>query len=287
MAQWQSAGVPHLVILAPGPYSGRRIELSGEHMVVGREAACDIRFDDPHVSRTHATLQRRGDTVHLQDLGSSGGTFVNGARATERQLRSGDVIRFATVQARFETAAPDADATRAVPAQPGAAPARSGSGPTQPTAPPAEAPAVSYSIGHQQAGAINNVGRDQYQAYFQQVVHERDGFLREVAAAKTKARWIIVFGFVLFVVGFAMFVIPGLGFDKQIEEQISSGTAGPVTGAGGPQILGIPMQDLGWIVAMAGILTAGAGSVLHQVAVARRKRVDREHPLPQPWQPLQ
>ena len=264
MAQWQSAGVPHLVILAPGAHSGRRIELSGEHMVVGREAACDIRFDDPHVSRTHAALQRRGDTVYVQDLGSSGGTFVNGARATERQLRSGDVVRFATVQARFEAAASDADAT-----------------------PPSEAPAVSYSIGHQQAGAINNVGRDQYQAYFQQVVHERDGFLREVAAAKTKARWIIVFGFVLFVVGFAMFVIPGLNFDKQVENQISSGTAGPITGAGGPQILGMPMQDLGWIFAAAGILTMGAGSVLHQVAVARRKRVDREHPLPRPWQPLQ
>jgi len=158
MARWQSAGVPHLVILAPGPYSGRRIELSGEHMVVGREPACDIRFDDPHVSRTHAALQRRGDTVYVQDLGSSGGTFVNGARATERQLRSGDVIRFATVQARFEAAASGADATRAVPAHPGTTPAHAGSMPAQPTAPPSEAPAVSYSIGHQEAGAITWFG---------------------------------------------------------------------------------------------------------------------------------
>jgi hypothetical protein len=139
---------------------------------------------------------------------------------------------------------------------------------------------VNYSIGHQQAGAINNVGRDQYQAYSQQVVHERDGFLREVAAARTKARWVIVFGFVLFLVGFAVFVIPGVNFGKQIDNQISSGTAGPVTGAVGPQILGIPMQELDWILAAAGILTMGAGSVLHQVAVARRKRVDQEHPLP-------
>jgi len=102
MAQWQSAGVPHLVILAPGPHSGRRIELSGGYMVVGREAACDIRFDDPHVSRTHAVLQRRGSVMYVQDLGSSGGTFVNGDQVTSQELRSGDVIRFATVQARFE-----------------------------------------------------------------------------------------------------------------------------------------------------------------------------------------
>lgn len=279
MAQRHRADVPHLVVLAPASFRGRRIELSGDHMIVGRESTCDVRFDDPHVSRTHAALQRHGNAVYVQDLGSSGGTFVNEAPATARELRSGDVISFASVQARFEATAPTADTILM--------PARSSSVPAQPTGPPAPAPAVNYSIGHQQAGAINNVGRDQYQAYFQQVVHERDGFLREVTAAKTKARWLIVLGFVLFLTGFAMFIIPGLSFAKQIDNQISSGTAGPVTGAGGPQILGIPMEELGWVVAAVGILTMGIGSVLHQVAVARRKRVDREHPLPLPWQPLQ
>jgi len=167
MAQPQRVGVPHLVVLAPGPHSGRRIELSGRYMVVGREVACDIRFDDPYVSRTHAVLQRHGSAMYVQDLGSTGGTFVNGAPVTSQELRSGDVIRFATVQARFEATGSAADATRAVPAQPGTAPAHSSTGPGQPTAPPSEAPAVGYSIGQQQAGAINNVGRDQYRAYFQ------------------------------------------------------------------------------------------------------------------------
>lgn len=278
MAQSQRAGVPQLVVLAPGAYGGRRFELSGGYMVVGREPACDIRFDDPHVSRTHAALQRHGSAMYVQDLGSSGGTFVNGDQVTSQELRPGDVIRFATVEARFEVTASASDTTRLGPAQPGMPLAPASSDPAQPTAPPA-VPAVNYSIGHQQAGAINNVGRDQYQSYFQQIVHERDGFLREVAAAKTKARWVIVFGFVLFLAGFAIFVIPGVNFGKQIDNQISSGTVGPATGAGGPQILSIPMQELGWILAAAGILTIGAGSVLHRVAVARRKRVDQERPL--------
>jgi len=268
MAQQDTADVPHLIVLAPAAYTGRRIELSRDRLIIGRESTCDVRFDDPHVSRTHAALERRGNAVYVQDLGSSGGTFINETPAAGRELRSGDVIRFATVQARYEAAAQAGTVQMPMPM-------------------PTRAPAVSYAIGSQQADAINNVGRDQYLAYFQQVVHERDGFIREVTAAKTKARWLIVFGFVIFLAGAAMFIIPGLNFDKQVEDQISSGTAGPVADAGGPQILGMTMQDLGWVLAAIGIVIMGIGSVLHQVAVARRKRVDREHPLPLPWQPLQ
>jgi pSer/pThr/pTyr-binding forkhead associated (FHA) protein len=117
MAQSQRAGVPQLVVLAPGPYGGRRFELSGGYMVVGREPACDVRFDDPHVSRTHAALQRHGSAMYVQDLGSSGGTFVNGDQVTSQELWSGDVIRFATVEARFEVTVPASDTTRLGPAQ--------------------------------------------------------------------------------------------------------------------------------------------------------------------------
>jgi hypothetical protein len=272
MAQSLSGDVPHLVVLAPGPDRGRRIELSGDYLVVGREQTCDVRLDDPHVSRTHAALERRGDGIYVQDLRSSGGTFVNGAPATSRELRTGDIISFASVKARFEAGRSAAGGTRAMSATRGPAPAQAG--------------AVHYSIGQQQAGAINNVGRDQYQAYFQQVVHERDTFHREIAAVRTKARWLVTLGVVIIVVGFAMFALPGVGFAKQIDQQISSGTAGPVTNPEGPLILGIPMTELGWIVFGIGMLIAGTGSVLHRNAVARRGRFDREHPLPPPpWQP--
>jgi hypothetical protein len=287
MQQPDMAGVPQLVVLAPAALRGRRIELSGERMVVGREPASDIRLDDPHVSRTHAALRRHGDALSVEDLGSSGGTFVNEAPATPGELRPGDVIRFASVRARFEMTAP-ALKTAAMPVGSGGVapepPAQPGG---QPGGRPAGSPAVHYAVARQQAGTINNVGRDQYQAYFQQVVHERDSFLREVTAAKTKARWLIRLGVLVFLAGSAMFVIPGVGFAKQVDSQISSGNAGPVTGAGGPLIFGIPMEMLGWIVAAIGLVTAGVGSRMHQVAVARRGRVDREHPLPPPWQQLQ
>src|SRR5215472_10860085 len=83
----QGMDVPQLVVIAFDSYRGHRIELTAEYMTVGREPACDVRLDDPHVSRTHAALQRRGDSVYVQDLGSSGSTFVNGNRATTAQLQ--------------------------------------------------------------------------------------------------------------------------------------------------------------------------------------------------------
>ena len=121
-----SQGFPQLVILAPGSHRVRRIELCRSYMLVGREPECDVRFDDPHVSRAHAALQRRGNAVYVRDLGSYGGTFIGGTAVTAaRELHPGDVVTFGTVMARFEPASTAAGHTLGVPA---VAPARSSRG---------------------------------------------------------------------------------------------------------------------------------------------------------------
>ena len=49
--------------------------------VIGREADCDLRLEDPRVSRHHAQLEVLDDgRVVLRDLGSANGTIVDGAR---------------------------------------------------------------------------------------------------------------------------------------------------------------------------------------------------------------
>ena len=119
-----SQGAPLLVVLAPDSDRARRIELSQDYMVVGRTPGCEVRFQDPHVSRAHAALHRRGDAVYVQDLGSSGGTFIGGtAVTTARKLQPGDEVTFATVTARFEPASADND-TVVVPTRRKAAPSR-------------------------------------------------------------------------------------------------------------------------------------------------------------------
>ena len=306
MTTQPSAAVPRLVILAPEAIRGRQIELAADYLTVGREPTCDVLLDDPHVSRTHAALQRRGGTVHVQDLGSSGGTFVNGNPATSAELRQGDIVAFATVRARFEAAPPLTEQTQAMPAQaappqpdwaapPAAAqvsvsPRWSGGPPGRPRVEPAPAGApqdgwARYEIGQQQADVISNVGRDQYNAQVQQVIQQRDSFMREIAGTRTKARWLVWLGLLLSIVGFAMFAAADLNFLKQIASDVQSNNTAPPSDPFGHPILGIPSGLLGWAIAAIGGLMLVIGIVLHIVATSRRKRVERDYPMPMPWPP--
>ena len=66
------------VVVMTGPEAGRRIEL-GVEVVIGRQDA-DLVLKDPEVSRRHAVLRRSGESVVIEDLGSTNGTFVKGER---------------------------------------------------------------------------------------------------------------------------------------------------------------------------------------------------------------
>jgi pSer/pThr/pTyr-binding forkhead associated (FHA) protein len=72
----------------------REIALKPE-MILGRQAECDLQLTEGHASRRHARLQFADDAVWLEDLGSSNGTFINGARITGKvRLNPGDRLRF-------------------------------------------------------------------------------------------------------------------------------------------------------------------------------------------------
>ena len=259
-------GVPQLVVLAPENERGRRIELSQDHLLVGRGDACDVRFDDPFVSRTHARLERHGQAVYVQDLGSSAGTFVNGVAATgPHELRHGDLVRLADVELRFAAAEERAAQTRMAPG-----------GTSAPGGTAAPMSPVNYDIGYQRDGVFHNVGRDQYQYVMQQ----RESFLRHVAATKTKARWLIWLGFAFTAVGFAMFASGVLGFLSSITDAVQNGTEPQTVSPFGGDIGGFPSGLVGAVLASIGSFMIILGIVLHVVAASRRKRVDREYPVP-------
>jgi Inner membrane component of T3SS, cytoplasmic domain len=73
-----SVGCMAFLIVRSGPRAGERIELVGE-LVVGRENA-DVTVGDEEVSRRHLAVRPHEDGVELEDLGSTNGTFVDGAR---------------------------------------------------------------------------------------------------------------------------------------------------------------------------------------------------------------
>lgn len=70
-----------------------------EHDVIniGRLLENHLVLDDPRVSRTHAQLRAVKGRHILFDLGSSGGSFVNGERISQISLHPGDVIFLAGV----------------------------------------------------------------------------------------------------------------------------------------------------------------------------------------------
>jgi len=91
-------------------------------IIVGRDDGADVLIDNPSVSRRHAEIRLGDEGWEVQDLGSSNGTFLAGARIDgARSLSLGDEIGFGKFSILFGKAVGDAaPTTPPVPdAQPG------------------------------------------------------------------------------------------------------------------------------------------------------------------------
>jgi pSer/pThr/pTyr-binding forkhead associated (FHA) protein len=83
-------------------YGGRRMPVSEAVVTIGRSLDNDIVIQEASVSRRHAQLRRRYGQYVIYDLGSSGGTLVNGHRVREAALDDGDVVSLGGIELRFE-----------------------------------------------------------------------------------------------------------------------------------------------------------------------------------------
>jgi hypothetical protein len=102
------AAAPRAFLILEGE---RTVPLTQAIIGLGRRLDNHIILDDPRVSRAHAQLRLRFSRYVLYDLGSTGGTFVNGQRVQECVLRPGDVISLAGVPVIYgeDEAGPSAD----------------------------------------------------------------------------------------------------------------------------------------------------------------------------------
>src|SRR5262249_44572408 len=80
---------------------GREVTITGA-TTVGRGPGSTLRCDDDDfVSNRHAMITPAADGVWVEDLGSTNGTYVNGAPVTSaRLLHAGDLIKIGETQFR-------------------------------------------------------------------------------------------------------------------------------------------------------------------------------------------
>jgi pSer/pThr/pTyr-binding forkhead associated (FHA) protein len=101
--------MPVYLDIVGGPAAGRT-HIVDATVTVGRGRSADLVVDDPTVSREHAALAVQGMTLVIQDLGSSNGVLVNGARIEDaRRLGAGDLVQLGAteIKVRLETTEPD------------------------------------------------------------------------------------------------------------------------------------------------------------------------------------
>ena len=65
----------------------------GKTLTAGRSPQCEIHVDDQSVSRRHCTIEVREGELHVTDLGSANGTFVNERQVERGVARAGDLLR--------------------------------------------------------------------------------------------------------------------------------------------------------------------------------------------------
>jgi len=89
------------LVIVKGPSVGETFTISPEEIVIGRDVNADVFLNNMTVSREHATIVHRGETVIIRDAGSLNGTYVNGICVDESELHSGDRIQIGTFHLRF------------------------------------------------------------------------------------------------------------------------------------------------------------------------------------------
>jgi len=80
----------------------RRLRLDGNLVSLGAHPRNDVHIPDRFVSRYHCRLHGRHGRLWIQDLGSTNGTVVDGARVSEAEIGPGSLVRIGGQVLRVE-----------------------------------------------------------------------------------------------------------------------------------------------------------------------------------------
>jgi pSer/pThr/pTyr-binding forkhead associated (FHA) protein len=82
-----------MLVVKRGPNAGSRFPLHQPVTSAGRDPRSDIFLDEVTVSRRHAEFRSERGELHVVDIGSLNGTYVNGQLIDSAVLTDGDEIQ--------------------------------------------------------------------------------------------------------------------------------------------------------------------------------------------------
>ena len=80
------------LVVERGPRAGMAWLVKEGTTTAGRHPDSDIFFDDITVSRHHCRFLNDGESLQVEDSGSTNGTYVNGERVDRSDLQPGDEV---------------------------------------------------------------------------------------------------------------------------------------------------------------------------------------------------
>jgi len=85
----------------------KEVQLTKDRTTLGRRPYNDIVIDNLAVSGEHAVIQMSGNEVHIEDLNSTNGSYVNGKAVKKQLLQNSDVIEVGKYKIKFVNEAAD------------------------------------------------------------------------------------------------------------------------------------------------------------------------------------
>ena len=79
----------------------KEVQLTKDRTSLGRRPYNDIVIDNLAVSGEHAVLQMSGTEVHLEDLNSTNGTYVNGKAVKKQLLLNNDTVEIGKYKIKY------------------------------------------------------------------------------------------------------------------------------------------------------------------------------------------
>jgi pSer/pThr/pTyr-binding forkhead associated (FHA) protein len=87
-----------LRVVSAGPLANKEFTVAQE-ATLGRGQGCQVQLPDPMVSQLHARLFRSDKGLHIEDLGSTNGTYLNGSKVGGAvRLKKGDRVRVGPIE---------------------------------------------------------------------------------------------------------------------------------------------------------------------------------------------